>query len=132
VARPQIDSTLVPIGALTLLLAACILWLALGSRYVGRFWIIDGLSMAPTMVQGDWIWIDRWTLDQRRPLVGELVLFELPEDGRWVVKRVQRSSADAIWVLGDNPQQSLDSRQFGPISVEQIVGRVAWASRRPD
>ena len=131
-ARSQIDSTLVPIGALALLLAACVVWLALGSRYVGRLWIVDGLSMAPTLVQGDWIWIDRWTLSQRRPEVGELVLFELPEDGRWVVKRVQRSSTEEIWVLGDNPQQSLDSRQLGPISAEQLVGRVAWSSRRAD
>mmetsp|Transcript_755 Transcript_755/g.1212 ORF Transcript_755/g.1212 Transcript_755/m.1212 type:complete len:333 (-) Transcript_755:473-1471(-) len=39
-----------------------------------------------------------------------------------------------IWVEGDNPLYSVDSRHYGPISTDNILGRVSyrvWPRRRP-
>jgi signal peptidase I len=35
-----------------------------------------------------------------------------------------RLSPGALWVIGDNPERSRDSRQFGPIRSSAVVGRV--------
>ena len=39
-------------------------------------------------------------------------------NGRWW------NGPDEYFVLGDNPSQSTDSRTFGPVSVERVLGRV--------
>jgi signal peptidase I len=47
--------------------------------------------------------------------------------------RPVRVPAGSLFVLGDNRGDSDDSRQFGPISVERVVGRaafVAWPAQR--
>jgi signal peptidase I len=35
-----------------------------------------------------------------------------------------RVPAGAVWVLGDNRAQSIDSREFGPVAAPDLVGRV--------
>ena len=48
-----------------------------------------------------------------------------------LVKRVAlppgglRGDGRTLWVLGDNPRASTDSRQIGAIPLERVVGRVA-------
>jgi len=29
-----------------------------------------------------------------------------------------------IYILGDNPKESIDSRNFGPVKTEQIIGKI--------
>jgi hypothetical protein len=77
------------------------------------------------------------------PKVGSIVLFTLPTTGEsLLIKRVLASEGDSfpvpdttqmsvvpnghIYVLGDNPTWSLDSRQLGAIPVESVVGTVFW------
>lgn len=40
-----------------------------------------------------------------------------------------------VFVLGDNRGESIDSRSYGPVPLEAVVGRVAWriwpGHRRP-
>ncbi len=118
----------------TALLLAAALWLGAGSRFVAGGWIVAGHSMHPTLRPGQWVLVDRWTLRQRPPRRGELVLLRLPGKlGGPAVKRVSAVSPDGstLEVLGDNPARSWDSREFGAVSRETLVGRVVGHGRGP-
>ena len=47
------------------------------------------------------------------------IIHDTPLDGEWVV------GEDQVFVAGDNRGNSLDSRTFGPINAEYIVGKLA-------
>lgn len=82
---------------------------------------IVGPSMEPALVNGDWWLVRRST--RLRP--GVVVLLQHP--GRpelSVVKRLAERRESGWWVLGDNPDHSEDSRQFGAVPEELIVGRL--------
>lgn len=82
---------------------------------------IVGPSMEPTMRNGDW-WIVRRT---RRLRPGDAVLMVHPRrPDVLVVKRLVRRDPEGWWVLGDNAGMSEDSRQFGPVPADLIVGRL--------
>lgn len=51
---------------------------------------------------------------------------ELPAD--YIIKRFyqEKSTEDYIWVEGDNKAKSLDSRTFGPIDKERIIGKLIF------
>ncbi len=82
---------------------------------------IVGPSMEPAVVNGDW-WLVR-----RSPRLspGAVVLMKHPRRPELsVVKRLVERRAGGWWVLGDNPDHSEDSRQFGTVPEDLIVGRL--------
>ena len=99
--------------------------------------------MEPTISDGDRVHVDLWTLRGRPPRSGEIVVFSGP-DGNALVKRVagephgvvggyppSSMPADSVLeptfiLLGDNRDESRDSREFGAIPRHFISGRVAW------
>ena len=82
---------------------------------------VVGPSMEPAVVNGDW-WLVRRS-PRLRP--GVVVLLQHPlRPDLSVVKRLVERRAEGWWVLGDNPELSEDSRQFGPVSEDLIVGRL--------
>jgi len=42
------------------------------------------------------------------------------------IKRIRQVQADRIFVVGDNPKASLDSRSFGWLPISTVVGKVLW------
>lgn len=84
---------------------------------------IAGESMTPTLRAGEW-WLVRRT---RAVGPGDVVLLEHPRrPGQLIVKRVVRATDDGWWVEGDNAAASDDSRAFGPVAPDAIVGRLRW------
>jgi nickel-type superoxide dismutase maturation protease len=82
---------------------------------------VEGPSMLPTLFDGDRLLVAR----TRRVRPGDVVALRLPGDSRRVlVKRVERRVPDGVLVLGDNPAASTDSRDFGPVPVGAVLGRV--------
>jgi SOS-response transcriptional repressor LexA len=76
--------------------------------------------MAPTLRHGDQllVWYDA-------PVApGDVVVIELP--GRpLAVKRLVRIEADGgVWVEGDNPLGSTDSRELGALAAASVRARV--------
>jgi len=67
-------------------------------------------------------------VDQMTPLrVGQVVVARRPDrPGLEIIKRIQAIDGGAIFLVGDNPSSSTDSRQFGAVPREQIVARVHW------
>jgi phage repressor protein C with HTH and peptisase S24 domain len=78
--------------------------------------------MAPALRDGDQLLVVR-SRRKRPPREGDVVLVDLP--GRpLAVKRVRRLDASGVWVEGDNPDGSTDSRTLGALAAEAVVGRV--------
>jgi len=117
-----------PLGPFALLLALLsgAIWLA--TEELALPWVVVGDSMEPTLSDGDRLLVDLWSFRHRTPRAGEIVLFSGPEPGeRPLLKRVAFAppeSEGGLWLLGDNRARSADSRNFGPVPVGRIRGRV--------
>jgi signal peptidase I len=79
--------------------------------------------MAPTLADGDHLLVVgllRWR-------VGDLVALDDPErPGLVLVKRVVSLGRRGIEVGGDNSVASRDSRAFGPVRPDAILGRAVY------
>lgn len=81
---------------------------------------VAGSSMLPTLQPGDRLAVRPPRPGEPRP--GQIVVVVTPE--REVVKRVGARASDpgTVWLEGDNPAASTDSRATGPVPRERIVG----------
>ena len=83
--------------------------------------LVRGPSMAPALRHGDQLLV-LFTRGRARP--GAVVVVALP-DAPLAVKRLVRVEADgSVWVEGDNPYGSTDSRSLGALPPESVLGRV--------
>jgi signal peptidase I len=101
--------------------------------------------MAPTIQPGDWLLVDPTTA--RWPRQGSIVVFREPDSDLLAIKRVAARPGgrveldhghivldpDDAWLLSDAPDaellaagagQPIDSRRYGPVPVDALVGRV--------
>lgn len=83
-------------------------------------------SMVPTLLAGDEILFDPRAYDRIRPKPGDVVVAYHPDHPELkLVKRVLTVHEDGRCELtSDNPDVGIDSRHFGPVSAELILGRV--------
>lgn len=112
--------------------------------------VVQGRSMLPTLRPGARVLVYKaayglpspsggYLLRWGFPSTGQIVAARNPSTGSAVVKRVgawalpDRVQGDRVYLLGDNPSESSDSREYGPIPVESVSGRVillpAWFLR---
>jgi phage repressor protein C with HTH and peptisase S24 domain len=78
--------------------------------------VVSGLSMIPTLAPGERILV---RLDG--PIVlGDIAVFE--RAGQFEVKRIIRIESEGIFVQGDNDLVSTDSRTYGLIPHEDVIG----------
>ncbi|MDY7101601.1 MAG: S26 family signal peptidase [Actinomycetota bacterium] len=84
---------------------------------------VAGPSMLPTLAPGD-----RLLALAHAPVgVGAIVAAREPGTGRLVCKRVAAVGPDGRYELrGDNAGASTDSRHWGPVPPDAIVGRIIW------
>jgi len=97
---------------------------------LARPFTVAGPSMAPALQHGERVIVDLRALRGRDPAPGEIVLFRGPDGGPWVkrVSRVDQATSDdrCVWVEGDDPDNSTDSRTLGPIPRSSLIGVVTW------
>ena len=87
---------------------------------------VVGPSMEPAVRNGQW-WVVRKSTKLRQ---GDVVLLQHPERSDLsVVKRLGHRKGNGWWVLGDNPRVSDDSRQFGVVPDDLIIGRLIFRYR---
>jgi nickel-type superoxide dismutase maturation protease len=75
--------------------------------------------MRPALEPGDRLLV----APVRRLRPGDVVALGDPErPGALVVKRVARLTDDAVVVLGDRSELSVDSRHYGPVARRSVLG----------
>ncbi|CAN5810778.1 hypothetical protein BH24ACI1_BH24ACI1_28170 [soil metagenome] len=91
----------------------------LGSRHK---YICEGKSMNPTLKDGEVVLVDRAAKIE----VGDIVVAKHPiEQYSEIVKRVERINEHGHYFLvGDNLEDSNDSRHFGAVTRKYIKGKV--------
>lgn len=81
-----------------------------------RMAVVSGLSMIPTLAPGE-----RLLVRLDGPIVlGDIVVFN--REQQFDIKRILRIEADGIFVQGDNDLVSTDSRTYGLIPYEKVIG----------
>lgn len=77
--------------------------------------------MSPTFVPGDRLLIDPLGTIE----VGDVIVIRHPfEKDIEMLKRVSKIEDDgSFFVLGDNPEESTDSRSFGSVSAKHLKGK---------
>jgi nickel-type superoxide dismutase maturation protease len=81
--------------------------------------------MIPNLYPGDEILFDTRAYQQSAPQVGDIVVASRPDRPEiTMIKRVAAIEGDGrLILLGDNPASSTDSRFFGPIALQNILGK---------
>ena len=88
--------------------------------------VVSGASMQPHLYAGDCVLTRRGG----RARVGDVVLLRRPDrPDLLVVKRVRAVRPEGLWVEGDNPSASDDSRLFGAVPGDAVEGRVVLRYR---
>ncbi len=81
--------------------------------------------MLPALSPEERVVVNKMAYWRSAPQPGDLVVLRDPRDHkRLLVKRIKGKSEDGWLVRGDNPQSSTDSREFGPVPSNLIVGKV--------
>ncbi len=87
---------------------------------------VTGLSMMPMLKPGEEILVDFKAYQKSPPQVGDLVVAIHPNHpDLQIIKRVAFISEDgSCFLQGDNLTESTDSRAFGVVALEKILGKV--------
>jgi len=83
---------------------------------------VDGDSMSPGLTSGDKV-----IVDQRAAIViGDIVLVNHPykQNSRLIKRVTEISGSGQYFLTGDNPEESTDSRTFGSLPPNSILGKV--------
>jgi len=90
-----------------------------------RLFQVEGESMLPTLQPKQRLLVKLRSHGGLSPSPGTVVVCHHPSDLNLVItKRVWRSNDGWLELRGDNPAVSTDSRQFGQVPLEQVIGEV--------
>ncbi len=110
---------------------------------------VSGSSMSPTLPPGSALVVNKaayrpigLAIASSSPARGDIVAIKMndevwfkrvaagPGQLLFIQNQTIKTPANTVYVLGDNPSTSLDSRQLGPIPLSRVIGRVDWSSAR--
>jgi signal peptidase I len=91
---------------------------------LSKFKII-GHSMEPLIKNGDLVLVSGISYLFRNPQKGDMVAFKNKER-KILIKRIHSIKNANYFVLGDNKNDSLDSRSYGWVLRKDILGKVIY------
>ena len=80
--------------------------------------------MSPTFREGDKVFYKKYLINKSNLKVGQIVIFRHPLQDRIQIKRIKQIKENCIEVIGDNSKYSTDSKSFGFVQNEKIIGIV--------
>ena len=80
--------------------------------------------MSPTFNEGDLVFYRKYLKNKSNLKVGQIVIFRHPLQDRIQIKRIKQIKENCIEVIGDNSKYSTDSKSFGFVQNEKIIGIV--------
>ncbi len=135
-----------PVSGLWRILITIIVLLIVTRTFVADLAIVQGRSMLPGLKAADIVIVFKAAYGLRNPRGGYLLLWSEPEERQLVaavrpespsvfIKRVDSAVPmydpgapskiqKGYFLMGDNKYESIDSREFGPVPMNNILGRV--------
>mgnify|MGYP003787845555 CR=1 FL=1 len=120
--------------ALSIVLALlCILCIKV---FMIDFMLAEGCSMTPAIKPGDILLVNKmaygiklpgseqYLLRWNIPKSGDVLVFRTPMENIAVKRCTEMRGTDYFMAVGDNSKASFDSRSYGPIHVDAIIGKV--------
>lgn len=79
--------------------------------------------MQPTIKDGTAVLVNRLAYFFKKPKVGDIVVLKRQ---KYIIKRIAAIKKEQVFVIGDNKKESNDSRHFGWIGKDNILGKVIY------
>ena len=80
--------------------------------------------MMPFLKEGDIVYFRKYKQSTSTLKAGHIVIFKHPINNQKQIKRIKKVNLNCIEVIGDNLDYSKDSRSFGLLQKEKIIGIV--------
>ena len=80
--------------------------------------------MTPFLKDGDIVYYRKYKRLKSQLKVGQIIIFKHPINNKKQIKRIKIVNENYIEVIGDNLEFSKDSRSFGFLPKEKIIGIV--------
>ena len=119
-----------------------IMLLFLGKWFVMDLIVVNGKSMEPTLVDGQVLLLYKAAYWNAKPQTGDIVVVQHGLDQ--YIKRIGACPGEIppgetnqlpegrYYILGDNPNVSVDSRDFGSISENLIIGKILYGGENKE
>ena len=91
---------------------------------------VKGASMSPVLREGDWVFVRPVLPEQNAFSPGDILVARHPhQKNSMLIKRFTHRTEYGLFLQGDNPGQSTDSRTLGAFPENRIVGKVtgSWS-----
>ena len=89
------------------------------------YFAVKEQSMEPSFKEGDFVMVDRMSYLFSRPKVGHVVIARHPQKpDMLLLKRIVEESRGMYFIKGDNSLASTDSRHFGWLKKDLVIGKV--------
>ncbi len=86
--------------------------------------------MYPTLKPGSMVLVSKIPYFFNSPKTRDLIAVKDPRNGKVLIKRISKIERDKFFVIGDNKNYSTDSRTFGSITINDIIGKVVYESKK--
>lgn len=84
--------------------------------------VVKEKSMEPYLRENDTVLVLKYIF--KKPKVGDVIVFRYSTPPYIFLKRITKINKEKIWAEGDNKVKSIDSRNFGFILKDNIIGKV--------
>lgn len=85
---------------------------------------VKGRSMYPRYKEGDILIVNKLAYLFGKPKIDDIVLLKSPVENRLLIKKISFKKDGKYFVIGENEKESIDSRNFGWVYRESILGKV--------
>ncbi len=105
------------------------LWFTDKSKLFGcSLYYIPSMSMHPTIKPGQFILADMDSYTNNTPQINDIVIVELTKHETIIKRLIQKPmnvkhDISGYYLQGDNISNSIDSRHFGPVKIDRIIGK---------